>query len=153
PGGYAYVIAQNGQVIERGQHGNTRMPADGAALWSPDSRCNLASVSKTVTATAIMRMISQGFLASVNQRFWPHLRRLLPGVTLANGVETVTIGELLMMISRLKENGTLYAKPDVLTFLGQYLHDNAIIPDQLYVYSNTNFTILQAMIDAVVKEK
>src|SRR5215813_2564621 len=79
PGGYAYVIAHNGQVIERGQHGNTRMPADGAALWSPDSRCNLASVSKTVTATAIMRMISQGFLASVNQRFWPHVQRLLPG--------------------------------------------------------------------------
>ncbi|MGH9721412.1 MAG: serine hydrolase domain-containing protein [Bryobacteraceae bacterium] len=152
-GGYAYVIALNGKVIDSGEYGNTRMPEDGAASWSTDSRCNLASVSKTVTATAIMCLIQQQLIMSVNDCFWPYLQPLLPKVVPATGVDTVTIGELLMMISRLKEDGTLYAKPDVLGFLADYLENNPIIPGQLYVYSNTNFTILQAVIESIAKGK
>src|SRR5215467_9338611 len=74
-GGYAYAIALNGEILESGQNGYTRMPENGVASWTTDSRCNLASVSKTVTATAIMRMIQQKFIHSVNERFWPYLQR------------------------------------------------------------------------------
>jgi CubicO group peptidase (beta-lactamase class C family) len=152
-GGYAYVIARNGKPVDSGQSGYTRMPQDGAASWSTDSRCNLASVSKTVTATATMYMVQQGLISSVNDCFWPYLRPLLPKVVPNTGVDTVTIAELLIMVSRLKEDGTLYAKPGVLEFLAKYLQDNPIVPRQLYVYSNTNFTILQAMIESIAREK
>jgi CubicO group peptidase (beta-lactamase class C family) len=68
-------------------------------------------------------------------------------------LNAVTIAELLTMISRLPENGTLY-DPDGLThFIIDYLATQAVIPGQLYSYSNTNFTILQALMDAVCQRK
>jgi CubicO group peptidase (beta-lactamase class C family) len=152
-GGYAYVITQNGQVTESGQFGYTRMPADGESPWSIHSRCNLASVSKTVTATAVLHMVQEGLISSVNDHFWPYLQPLLPNVIPAPGVDTVTISELLIMVSRLKKNGTLYAKPDFLYFLSKYLADNALIDRQLYIYSNTNFTLLQGVIESIAQSK
>ena len=93
PGGYAYAIALNGTIVETGHHGFTRMPEDGVANWSVDSRCNLASVSKTVTATAIMHLVEQNLITSVNDCFWPYVQPLLPNIKPASGVETVTIEE------------------------------------------------------------
>jgi CubicO group peptidase (beta-lactamase class C family) len=162
PGGYAYCIGQSGTVVDQGAWGYARMPQDtpngDGVPFTVDSRCNLASVSKTVTATAVFRMIQEGWIASVNDCFWPYLLPLyrnLPHRDFqpAEGVETVTIAELLMMTSRLPEDGTLYWMLGVDDFVKQYLQSKAVILNQLYVYSNTNFTILQAMIDSICQQQ
>jgi CubicO group peptidase (beta-lactamase class C family) len=155
PGGYAYCVMKGGVLVSTGSWGFARMPADTPdGLGVPfgiDTRCNLASVSKTVTATALFAMVAKDWLSSVNDPFWPILAHALPGVVPASGVATVTLGELLMMLSRLPEDGTLYLPngQTVMDFVGVYVEDNAVLPRQGYVYSNTNFTILQAVISAI----
>lgn len=157
PGGYAYCVGLNGRLADEGAWGYARMPQDtsnGQGLaFTADSRCNLASVSKTVTATAVFTMIQKGWITSVNDCFWPYIQPLYPNLQPAAGVETVTIAELLVMISRLPENGTLNASDGADAFVEQYLQSNAVIPGQLYSYSNTNFTILQAMMDSICQQQ
>ncbi|MBD0414461.1 serine hydrolase domain-containing protein [Oryzicola mucosus] len=157
PGGYAYCIGQNGTLVDSGSWGYARMPqdtSDGQGIpFTVDSRCNLASVSKTVTATAVFKMVQRGWIKSVNQQFWPFIEALYPNLQPAPGVKTVTIAELLTMTARLPENGTLYSSDSADGFVEQYLGSNGVLPRQLYVYSNTNFTILQAMIDSICQQQ
>jgi CubicO group peptidase (beta-lactamase class C family) len=149
---------QSGQVAASGAAGYARMPQDtpdGQGVpFTVDTRCNLASVSKTLTATALFAMVDRGWVTSVNDPFWPLLANVMPGVTPAAGVETVTMGELLTMLSRLPEDGTLYTPggESSTQFVENYLASEAILPSQRYVYSNTNFTILQEVIAAVAGE-
>ncbi len=155
PGGYAYCVMKDGELASVGSWGFARMPTDttdGQGVpFDIDTRCNLASVSKTVTATALFAMVAKDWLSSVNEPFWPILAPALPGVTPATGVASVTMGELLMMLSRLPEDGTLYTHDGqtVLEFVAAYLQANAVLPRQGYVYSNTNFTILQTVISTL----
>jgi CubicO group peptidase (beta-lactamase class C family) len=157
PGGYAYCIGRNGTVVDQGAWGYARMPQDtpngDGVPFTVDSRCNLASVSKTVTATAVFKMVQQGWIVSVNDYFQPYLLPLYPNLQPATGVATVTIAELLMMTARLPEDGTLYTTLGVDVFVEQFLQSNAVIPDQLYVYSNTNFSILQVMINSICQQQ
>lgn len=155
PGGYAWCVTQEGAPVSSGAWGYARMPQDtedGQGVpFTVDTRCNLASVSKTVTATALFAMVDQGLVASVNDLFWPVLAAEMSGVTPARGVPTVTMSELLTMVSRLPEDGTLYTPggESVTAFLEGYLESAAVLPRQGYVYSNTNFTILQEVIAQV----
>ncbi len=159
PGGYAWAAGLNGAKVDSGAWGYARMPqdtADGQGIpFTTDSRCNLASVSKTLTAAAVFKAIQEGRIASVNDLVWPYLQSLYPTLVPAAGVGTVTISELLTMMSRLPENGTLYTENSMSAdeFVGLYLEANPLIESQLYVYSNTNFTILQALVDSVCAEQ
>lgn len=155
PGGYAYCVMKDGELASIGSWGFARMPADTpdhqGIPFDIDTRCNLASVSKTVTATALFAMVAKDWVASVNEPFWPILAAALPGVTPASGVASVTLGELLMMLARLPEDGALYTHDGqtVLEFVEAYVQTNAVLPRQRYVYSNTNFTILQTVISTL----
>lgn len=151
PGGYAFVVRVGDTVTDSGVYGYARMSQDNPEhKWTTDTRCNLASVSKTITATAIFRMIQDGYITSVNDCFLPYITaKLLPTLQPAKGVDTVTIGELLMMTSRLPKNGTLSYPGGLVPFLNDYLSQNAVIPEQLYVYSNANFIILEGVVTGV----
>ena len=146
---------KDGELASVGSWGFARMPADTpdhqGVPFDIDTRCNLASVSKTVTATALFAMVAKDWVASVNEPFWPILAAALPGVTPASGVASVTLGELLMMLARLPEDGALYTHDGqtVLEFVEAYVQTNAVLPRQGYVYSNTNFTILQTVISTL----
>lgn len=153
-GGYAFVVLRNGTVEASGAWGYARMPQDtpgGTGVpFTVDTRMTLASVSKTVTATALFALVADGQIPSVNEPFWPYLAKVMWGVTPGPGVTRVTMGELLTMVSRLPENGTLYTFSETSTeFVAKYLENSAVIPTQGYVYSNTNFTILQEVIAAI----
>lgn len=135
---------KDGELASVGSWGFARMPADTpdhqGVPFDIDTRCNLASVSKTVTATALFAMVAKDWVASVNEPFWPILAAALPGVTPASGVASVTLGELLMMLARLPEDGALYTHTGqtVLEFVEAYVQTNAVLPRQGYVYSNTS---------------
>ena len=146
---------KDGELASVGSWGFALMPADTpdhqGVPFDIDTRCNLASVSKTVTATALFAMVAKDWVASVNEPFWPILAAALPGVTPASGVASVTLGELLMMLARLPEDGAPYTHDGqtVLEFVEAYVQTNAVLPRQGYVYSNTNFTILQTVISTL----
>ena len=149
--GYYYAVAQNGQTVsEGGQHftRSAQQQQNPATTWSPESRINLASVSKSVTAVAYLSLYEAGVLP-LTDYFYPYLASRVPAV--GPGVDTVTAGDLLSMRSAMVRDGTL--KGDLWTFLNAYLQRGLVkgaTPGVTYAYSNTNFTILQGLIDLAV---
>lgn len=142
--GYAFVAAHNGQFIAEGAVGDARTAADQPVTnWTIDTRIHLASVSKPITAVALLKLLSDRGL-SFTDPFYPLVESKCP--TAGTGVNTVTIADLLSMKSGMVVDGTL-STPDIWTFLAQYLQQSVIgTPGVTYAYSNTNFTILQAII-------
>src|SRR5262249_24935343 len=81
---------------------------------------------------------------SVDDKFYPLIKSRCPQA--GAGIDTVTIAQLLAMRSSMVVDGTV-STPDIWTFLSQYLQQGLVgTPGQTYAYSNTNFTILQAII-------
>jgi hypothetical protein len=58
--GYAFVIAKNGQLVEQGQGGFARLPlVDGGKAFSVNTDVNVYSVSKTITAIAVLQLMEK----------------------------------------------------------------------------------------------
>jgi CubicO group peptidase (beta-lactamase class C family) len=153
--GYAYVVAQNGQVVASGAVGLAHSPHENPnpnLPWATTTRMNLASVSKTVTAVAAMSLVQQGKMA-LTDSFLPYIQSQISN-SVGAGVSTVTIADLLSMTSAMVGDGTLYTSggESIYAFLNTYLHQSlaaGATPGVTYVYSNTNFTILQAVIEQI----
>lgn len=58
--GYAYMIARHGQIVHRGAAGSR---AFGGAAMSEDTLFRIASMTKPVTAVAVLRLMEQGKLS------------------------------------------------------------------------------------------
>lgn len=151
--GYYYAVAQNGQMVSEGGQHFTRSAHEQrnpGTTWTLDSRINLASVSKSVTAEAYLSLYQAGVLP-LTDYFYPYLASKVP--TVGPGVDTVTAKDLLSMKSAMVRDGTL--KGDLWTFLNVYLQRGlakGATPGVTYAYSNTNFTILQGLIDLAVSD-
>ena len=141
--GYAYAVARNGVVTDRGAVHSARAGQDPPSTpWTDTVRINLASVSKSVTAVAVLKLLGDKGL-SVDDFFYPILAPLFPNV--GQGVGTVTIRNLLTMKSGMVVDDKIYM-PDVRAFLVTYLGQGLVgTPGQTYAYSNTNFTVLQVL--------
>lgn len=146
--GFSYYILRHGQTIAKGVN-HSRASQDGPQLtWTPDTRLNLASVSKSVTAVAVLKLLTDKHI-SIDDPFYPLVKSQIP--TVGPGVSTITIRNLLQMKSGLTPDGTLFT-PDIWSFLRTYLAAQNVpssAPGNVSAYSNTNFTILQALIDVL----
>jgi CubicO group peptidase (beta-lactamase class C family) len=119
--------------------------------WKSATRCNLASVSKLVTAAATVLFFSDesGWL---DQPFWPMISNQFtsnPDFHLGQGVANVTFRQLLTMTSGLaiKDDSVLnFPDHSIWVFLTDYLQQ-PVTGNNNPTYQNTNFTILQAVID------
>jgi len=142
--GYAYAVAHRGRVVDEGAFGYARTPLDAPQTpWTVHTRIHLASVSKPITAVALLRILSHRHI-SIDQPFYPLVQSQCPVV--GPGVATVTIKNLLEMLSGMAVDGTLSA-PSIWSFLSAYVAKPLVgTPGVTSAYSNTNFTILQAII-------
>ena len=147
--GYAYRVAKNGVVVAQGQHGYARAPQDAPKTdFMQTTPINLASVSKSVTAVAVLKLLHDK-QKSVGDDFYPFIKGKVP--TVATGVDKVTIGDLLTMKSGMvapPNEGPLSG--DLWPYLNTYLQQpmaTGATPGVTYAYSNTNFTILQALVE------
>jgi CubicO group peptidase (beta-lactamase class C family) len=151
--GYYYAVAQNGQIVSEGGQHFTRSAQEQqnpGTTWSPGSRINLASVSKSVTAVAYLSLYQAGLLP-LTDYFYPYLASRVPAA--GPGIDTIKAEDLLSMKSAMVRDGTL--KDDLWTFLNAYLQRGLVkgaTPGVTYAYSNTNFTILQGLIDLAVSD-
>ncbi len=143
--GYAYAVARKGTIVASAGVNKARSSNDPPATpWTPDVRINLASVSKAVTAVALLKLFGDKKL-SVDDHFYPFLAASFPSV--GPGVVTVTVRNLLTMKSGMVVDGSLFMA-DMHAFLATYLQQGLVgTPGETYAYSNTNFTILQALIE------
>jgi CubicO group peptidase (beta-lactamase class C family) len=154
--GYAYMVAKDGRELTYNAARLARSGAEGEnpdESWNPlTTLMNLASVSKSITAFAIMtevqRLKDRGIL---DKPFWPFIEARFAGIAPGAGVERVTVEDLLTMKSAMVPDGTLYPT-SVDGFLRDYLQQPLVAgakPGVTYAYSNTNFTILQVVYEAL----
>jgi len=152
--GYGYAVAKDGVIISTGQ-GYARSPNELQNPGTPftgDTRLNLASVSKAVTGVALEVLLQQHSNVTLDSPFWPLIQNQVPNPN--PGVKTVTLRNLATMKSGLMQeynegpitppNGDFWGYLN--TYLAQPLEGT---PGVTYYYDNTNFSILQGVIEEV----
>lgn len=70
--GYAYAISKKGKVRRTGGGGKARIAGDGNRAYTPMTRQNVASVSKTITAVAVMQLLEKNKL-TIEHKIAPYL--------------------------------------------------------------------------------
>ena len=82
PGGYAFAVLHKGNVVAEGAEGWARapwQPQDPSVKWTVEKPMGVASVSKTVTAVALLRLWEERDKKfSLDAPFWPHIRAICP---------------------------------------------------------------------------
>ena len=82
PGGYAFEVLHKGKVVAKGAEGWARAPWEPdhpSVKWTLDKPMGVASVSKTITAVALLKLweeTDQKF--SLDEAFWPHIKAICP---------------------------------------------------------------------------
>lgn len=147
--GYCYAVGQNGQIVAEG-YGLARGPNEAQnpnAAFTPNTRSNLASVSKVITGIALEVLIQKYPYITLDTPFWPLIANMVPYPD--PSVKVVTLRNLANMMSGLvPDSGPLDG--DLWSYLNTYLlQPLAGTPGVTYYYDNTNFTILQGVIDQV----
>ena len=154
--GYAYMVAKDGRELTYGASRLARSASEGtnpSEAWNPlTTLMNIASVSKPITAFAIMtevqRQKDKGILTTP---FWNFIEARFTGVALGAGVDTVTVEDLLTMKSAMVPDHTIFPI-SVDDFLRDYLRQPLVegaTPGVTSAYSNTNFTLLQIVYEAL----
>jgi len=150
--GYSYALAKDGTVIGYGAQGYKRAPWEpvgGGQPMTADTRITLASVSKSITATAFMTLG-----VSPDDKFYPYLEQRFP--THGEGVDQVTIANLLNHRSGLTTRGVLGSCGLELgmsfdAWIEYVISKNLIAtPGADPVrYNNNNICVVRALIEAI----
>ena len=154
--GYAYAVALNGTVIANsgGFARSNNESSNPGVPYTPDSRMNLASVSKAITGIALEVLLVQNPMYTLDTPFWPLIQSQVP--TPDPSVKTVTLRNLAEMKSGMVQQaneGPLNPPPpytDIWSYLTNYLSQPLTgTPGVTYYYDNANTTILQGVIEEV----
>jgi CubicO group peptidase (beta-lactamase class C family) len=138
--GYTYLILERGRVVASNTFGQAHTAADPPAVaLSPDDRMNIASVSKTLTAVAALKL-----LAAKHVSVDTPISSFLPkSWTLGPNVQTITFKELLTHTSGIRSSQDLATGYDDL----RTLMARGIKPgDKVYHYQNHNFALFRILI-------
>jgi CubicO group peptidase (beta-lactamase class C family) len=145
--GYAYAINVNGQLKRSGEDGVARRAADNqnAALdQSPTKRMNIASVTKTITAAAVLKAIQDKKAVghpnlTIHSKIDPFLP---PAWTRGPGVKDLTFKELLSQFSGMNDNGGGTGGEA----LQKWVADGVTRPKDEFVYINANIAIFRVVL-------
>jgi uncharacterized protein (TIGR03437 family) len=152
--GYAYAVAKDGVIIGSGG-GYARSPfeADNPAVpFTPDTRLNLASSSKSITAVTLEALLQLYPNITLDSPFWPLIQAKVPNPH--PSVKVVTLRNLATMKSGMVQEpgeGPIFPpNNDFWGYLNTYLAQALVAtPGVTYYYDNTNFSILQGVIEQV----
>ena len=155
--GYAYAIAQNGQMAESGAGGWAVAPWEsGPSLAMTEAtRMTIASVSKPITAVAVMKLLEQNPGIGLDDPFYPLIAGKFGGPfvfgdgTIVNipgpGVGQVTLRNVLTHRSGLKTGlGCGFSNLAKLLAIGV-----VGTPGTTYDYENSNFCLLCEVVEQV----
>lgn len=153
--GWAFVINQNGQeaAADAGGRAITSTDTDGSNTligtqnMTPDTRVNVASVSKTITAVAVLRLLRQIGLGTLDD-IWPYLPDEWP---LGPNVEQLRFHGLLAHRSGLTSTNTNFNQ----TLPDQGLRtaiQTGANPGATYNYLNANFALFRVIIPTLWRQ-
>lgn len=140
--GYAYIIINNGLAMESKAFGKARHANDPPeTAMTLDLRSNAASVTKTMTAVAALKLLAAKNV-SVTSSISPYLPT---GWTLGTGVSAITFAELLTHTSGIRtpaNTGNSYASlktvmtQNITTKAAQYDNNNFALFRIIFTYLN-----------------
>ena len=138
--GYAYIIINNGLQETSNAFGKARTSSDAPeTAMTLDLRSNAASVNKTMTAVAALKL-----LAAKNVSVTSAIGSYLPqSWTLGQGVGAITFAELLTHTSGIRDTlnpDTSYAN------LKATMAQNIVPANKVYTYQNANFALFRVLI-------
>jgi CubicO group peptidase (beta-lactamase class C family) len=155
--GYAYAIAQNGILADKGAGGWAVAPWEsGPSLaMTETTRMTIASISKPITAVSVMKMLEQYPGIGLDDPFYPLIADKFSGPfyfgdgTMVDvpgpGVDQVTLRNLLTHRSGLKTGlGCGFGNLTKLLAIGV-----VGTPGTTYDYENSNFCLLREVIEQV----
>ncbi len=144
--GYNYAIAVGGTIVAEDGVGEARTAPDGAAAQEADKQVQIASVSKTLTAILILRLMEEHGVAPDTA-----IADYLPSDwTLGTGVAQITFAQLLTHTSGLKQlvnlqpSGSVSLDHEGLRDLLEEDLPGGVGPHGS-LYTNTNFALLRVL--------
>ncbi|WP_169053572.1 serine hydrolase domain-containing protein [Alteraurantiacibacter aquimixticola] len=158
--GYSIAIARHGRVRRTLVSGLARRDADGRRDWAPRTRANVASVSKSITAIAVLQLLEANGL-TIEEPIAPYLPSAwVRGRGFREG-QSVTFRQLLTHTSgmgqrfdRLKDNGN--EEPwgndwDGLKFaveqgVAQRFLEPGRYAEENYSYKNSNYALFRIIV-------
>jgi CubicO group peptidase (beta-lactamase class C family) len=152
--GYGFEVLDRGRVVAHAAEGWARAPwekVDPSLKWTLDKPMSVASVSKTVTAVALLRLweekqsTGRGF--SLDQPFWPFLKGVCPEAH--PSVKRVTFRNLLMHKSGFPVSDQCGNVADLQKLL---LKPLAHPPGTVGSYQNNNYFVLIILIEQIAHD-
>jgi CubicO group peptidase (beta-lactamase class C family) len=141
--GYGYIILNNGLLVASNAFGTTRTASDTSpaapAAMTLDARSNAASVTKTMTAVAALKLLAAKNV-SVNSSIASYLPQ---SWTLGQGVSAITFAQLLTHTSGIRD--TLNPDTSYVNLKATMAQD--ILPaNKVKNYQNANFALFRILI-------
>jgi len=141
--GFSYAIARDGQLYSADGYGWSRRPGEGSVNFTEHTTLNVASVSKTLTAIGVLKLLEEMEL-TVNDLIWP----LLPQQWKANwhpNVYNLTFKDLLTHRSGIQsaQTGNDADWDAVQGYIGSSTN---VQSGAGYVYSNVNYSLFRILI-------
>jgi hypothetical protein len=134
--GYALVISANGLLHHQAAYGKGRTSADPPEKeFSVEDRMNIASVSKTITAVAVLQLLDKNKLTT-GAKIAPYLPS---DWTLGTGADQLTFKQLLTHTTGLKDGDVGYE--DLKTVIA-----NGVTESQSQLYRNRDFGLFRVII-------
>jgi CubicO group peptidase (beta-lactamase class C family) len=140
--GYAYSIISHGRVVRQRVSGQARTAADGVLDFTPDVQINIASLTKTLTAVAAVRLLAAKHIA-LDASMAPYLPR---DWVLGPNIASITFRELMTHTSGLRGASDLATNYDDLRAL---IAGGVALADKTYRYQNQNFALFRVLLPAL----
>ena len=152
PGGYAFEVLHQGKVMAKGAGGWARAPWEKnhpSVPWTLDKPMGVASVSKTITAVALLKLWEEsGKKFSLDGAFWPHIKAICPQASPLS-VKTVTIRQLLEHKSGFKKSDDSREHTTPKDMEKLLLQPLTFTAGTHYAYDNNNFYIARLVLEQI----
>jgi D-alanyl-D-alanine carboxypeptidase len=121
---------------------------DNGTLPTTTNSFQIDSLTKALTAIAIMRLCEQGTISSINDPLGNYLTALPKGYNWNPNWNAIQINQLLAMVSGIPDDSN--ANLSYLQILSHVAGEPTSQPGVEYVYSDPNFFLLGVLIDQLV---
>lgn len=138
--GFAYAINQNGLLQREGAVGKARTAADGNVDMTVNTPINIASVSKTITTVAALRVLQDNPNVDLDDEIAPYLPLTWK---LGPGMDEVTFEELLSHTSGIEFSG---GKEDQSYVNLREIVEKGVTGPKTYKYSNVGISLFRILI-------
>ncbi|WP_107943489.1 serine hydrolase domain-containing protein [Metasolibacillus fluoroglycofenilyticus] len=142
------LVAKKGEILYEGAFGNadlsTKRPLTSQSLF------NLASVSKPITATAILLLVQEGKLNLEDfvQKWIPNLP--YEGITIRHLLNhTSGLPDYLDLFEKYWDKTKIADNDDLLRYLVKYKPHRLFAPNERVEYSNTGYILLALIVERV----